>query len=216
MFDSRFLLSCLICLNFAFPAMADQFVWSDANADFLLNIPDNWSKTSARFSDDMVVFEAPGAQNFASCRVRVRDDHRFDIYPGVYDASVSKATVNREFWDEYMAGYSGHRLNVFNSEAGLGEAYASRIDMTFIDEHADKVLKRGFAFAGLHQGQVYVFECSSDYNMFDGYYSVFLNILSSFRMNSKDDFDMQGDYRSFMHDETLIIHNHDTLLDYAF
>lgn len=220
MFDSRPLRLALSfiagCLSFAPFAQAEQFVWSDKNQEFTINVPDDWARTSARFSDEVIAFQAPGQENFASCRVRVREDHRYDIYPPKYDAAIAQKVVGDQFWADYMGIYSGYRLNRFTPYAGLGEATASKVDVTFIDENGYKVLKRGMALAGLHQGQVYVFECASDYQVYHRFAPIFSNILASFQHRWRDLTHVGGDYRPFLNDRTWVIHHKDPVRDYRF
>ena len=161
----RFILVLLMCV-LAAPAMAADFVWQDNESGLSLVFPDDWGQVSGQMPGDVFTVVAPGANNFASCRLNVSDDRRFVIYPRRFDAAIQRVAVSDAFWQDYMGHYSGAILQRVRDGQGLANGVGSRADMVFIDETGGvKVLKRGFAFASLYQGEVTVFECSSDYHV---------------------------------------------------
>ena len=75
-------------------AQADYYVWKDAHSDIKLTYPDTWAQTSPYEPDTIVRVEAPGT-DMAECKIRVREDRRFLVYPQRYLAllpALSEAT----------------------------------------------------------------------------------------------------------------------------
>lgn len=214
---SRFILMVVLAFGIlTTPAFADVFVWKDADSGLSLSFPDRWAKVSNRNVADVLTVQAPGANDYASCRVQIRDDKRFAVYPRRYDAAVQKLNFSAGFWDEYLGLYEGARIHEVRDGQGLGHGIGSRVDMTFITPGQPHILKQGFALAALNGDQVFVFECSAEFDAYHKWYPVFQSVLKSVQKDQFRAFDPHGFYRSFLKDPVLRIHNRDAANLYSF
>lgn len=191
----------------AFPAAAGVFVWKDSASDVAVSFPDTWARVHNQKSNDILTIAAPGVHDYASCRVRVSDDKRFVIYPRSYARNIQHVYMSKDFWLDYFGEFSGVKAHHFYDDAGLGDAAASRVEVSFITPGQPKMLKRGFMHAGLYDGQIYVFECSAEYDAYDKWRPVFHSVLKSVQIDDQRGLGVTSGYRDFMADKPLLIHN---------
>lgn len=174
----RFLFVCLFAVTAA-PAMADVFVWQHHETGASVTFPDRWAVVGNQKSDDVLTIAAPGQRDFASCRMRIRDEGRFTIYPRKFDAALQRMHVSQDFWQQYFAEYDGTQIYRAYDGAGLGDATASRVEVGFITPGSPKMLKRGIVQAGLYDNKLYVFECSAENGAYLKWRPVFTEIFKS-------------------------------------
>ncbi len=72
---------------------------------------------------------------------------------------------------------------------------------------------RGFAFAGYEDGDLFIFECSSEYEAYPKWHPVFKSILKSGQKHLFASVQENGSYRRFQDDEAVRIIGRD-LLDF--
>ena len=78
----KFCLTVAVLLTFSFsPAKAEIFYIEDQDGRFSVSFPDLWRITSNMKPDDQLTVMGPGKNDLAMCRVRVREEGRFKIYP---------------------------------------------------------------------------------------------------------------------------------------
>ncbi|MGE4313304.1 MAG: hypothetical protein AB7E85_03410 [Pseudobdellovibrionaceae bacterium] len=175
-------LAFLICAT-PLVARADYFVWKDAKSGVSLSYPDTWRQINNYAPDDVLTIAAPGNDQ-AQCRVRVRDDGRFKIYPQRYQAAVQREAYSLEFWNEYLASYHDVMLHEVTDGAGLGQAFASMVKASYVTTHPMKnEIKTAIAAAGLYYDKAYILDCSSLAPAFAKYYPAFLSIYKSVDMD---------------------------------
>lgn len=182
-------------------AFADVFVWQDAETGLSLSFPDTWSVANTADSDDIIRIIAPSRDNEAECRVRVRTDRRFVIYPPRYDASVQKVAYDRAFWVDFLdQEYTEPTIETFNGSGGLGRGYGSSVLASFIVSGPESdSAKRGVAFAALYRDRAYIAECSALRGAYDKWNPIFRDIVKSIDFHKQSHELPTGHYRNFLY-----------------
>jgi hypothetical protein len=211
----RVLFGLLLCLV-AVPAFANSFVWKDKESGLTVAFPDRWHVVHNQKADDILTIQAPGENNFATCRLRVREDGRFKIYPRRFDANIQRSFFSNDFWSDYLGEYSGAVIQRVMDGQGLADGVAGRVDFVTIDETGPKVLKRGFALASFRGDALSILECSSDYQVFESYYPAFQGVLQSVRRDPQDPVSIFGYYRPFLNENPLLVENTRAIERYSY
>lgn len=203
-FIKSFLVGAILC-SAAFsvtssPARAEIFFVEDQDDRFSVSFPDLWKKVSNQKPDDKLTIIAPGVNDHAGCRVRVRGDRRFVIFPDKFNDDIQKVAFSREFWDDYLGEYNDIEVEFFKDEAGLGFGHASMIDASYETTGGPIVRKRGIMFASLYHDQLYVVECSSEESLHSKWRRSFLGVIKSVDFGKVTHENKSGHYRPFMGD----------------
>jgi hypothetical protein len=198
------LIAALTVGAFAAQAKADYFVWQDAKSGLSMSYPDTWGKISGRQPDDVFAIVAPKAEDDAVCRVRVRDDRRFVIYPPNMDKDVQKIAVSRDFWDSYLNEYKNVDLYGYTGGAGLGKGFGS-FAVTGYDGSVigPETHHRGIVVAALYAGKMYIIDCSAKASEFAKWQPQFLSIIGSVDFKKAHNELWTGHYRNFFADPAL-------------
>jgi len=190
--------------GFAGLAHADYFVWEDPKSGLSLSYPDTWAMVSQRQPDEIFSIIAPSSEgDDAVCRVRVRDDKRYLVYPPHMGRDVQTISYNREFWDDYLTEYDNVEL-YGNHDGGLGRGYGS-----FAVAGYDGALfspygkRRGIVSASLYFGKSYIVDCSARTEAFAKWQPLFLSIIGSVDFKKAHDELWSGDYRNFFADPRM-------------
>lgn len=204
---NKFLKSFLVCvavLSIA-PKMAraEIFYVEDQNDRFSLSFPDTWSMTGNQKPDDKLTIIAPGENNMATCRMRVREDKRYVIYPRKFADAIQKTAYSRQFWDEYLAEFDDVSVDFFKDEAGLGRGFASMAEVSFTTADQPIAKKRGIMFATLYNDRAFIIDCSSEESVYQNFRSDFLGVVKSVDLVKTMHEDVNGHYRSFDKDEPV-------------
>ncbi len=189
-----------LVMCFSVQARADIFVWQDPASDVSVAYPDRWSRGHNQQADDVLTVHAPytqGANDFASCRVRVRGDKRFTIYPRSYDPAIQHHALDQKFWADYLGDYRSVEVHAIYNDAGLGRGFASRAEISFVSSAGPKVQKRGFVYATIYNDKLYAVECSADRLAFERWQPSFGVVLDSLRIRSEHHLFVGANYRSF-------------------
>ena len=157
-------------------ARAEIFVFQDAGTKASLSVPDTWGQVNNQKPDDVVTFMAPGANDFAVCRLQVRDDGRFKIFPVRYSDEIQRQHYSAAYWDEYLARYDDVTMHGDWDNSGLGRGFASYAEASFVTPGSPKIAKRGLMFAARYGDQDYVFECSAQANAYHKWHNAFLSV----------------------------------------
>ena len=190
--------------GFAASAKADYFVWQDEKSGLTMSYPDTWAQISTRQPDDVYAIVAPAPADDAVCRIRVRNDRRFLIYPPNMDKDVQSIAVSKEFWDDYLNEYETVDLYGYTDGAGLGKGFGS-FAVTGYDGSVigPKTHHRGIAVASLYFGRIYVVDCSATASAFAKWQPQFLSIIGSVDFKKAHDELWTGNYRNFFADPAL-------------
>jgi len=160
-------------------AQAESFFYEDRDERFTLTFPDTWKRLNNQKADDQITIAAPGVNDYATCRVRVRKDRRYVIYPGKFDSDIQKVAYSRDFWNNYLGEFDDVVVDTFKDHSGLGKGYASMAEASYETAEGALVRKRGLMFATLYHDRVYVADCSSEESVFAKWKPAFLSVVKS-------------------------------------
>lgn len=198
------LIAALSVGAFATQARADYFVWQDEKTGLSMSYPDTWGKISTRQPDDIFAIVAPKPEDDATCRIRVRDDRRFVIYPPNMDKDVQKIAVSKDFWDSYLNEYKNVDLYGYTDDAALGKGFGS-FAVTGYDGSVigPETKHRGIIVAALYAGKMYIVDCSAKASEFAKWQPQFMSIIGSVDFKKAHNELWTGNYRDFFTDPNL-------------
>lgn len=196
-----FVLGAAVCLTFIPTAQAEVFYIEDKDDLFSISFPDSWAIINNQKADDKLTIAGPGPNEFATCRVRVRSDRRFAIYPYDLETDVQKLAYSYEFWTTYLGEYNDVQITTFRDEAGLGNGFASMAEASFETAEGPIVKKKAVMFASVYRNQMFAVECSAEETVYYKWKPAFLSIVKSLDFTDKRQKTPQGSYRGFLGDE---------------
>ncbi|HRQ61227.1 MAG TPA: hypothetical protein PLO23_06935 [Alphaproteobacteria bacterium] len=188
-------------------AHADYFYVQDPVTDISLSYPDTWRRVYNQKTDDVMTIAAPGVENFASCRMRMRDEPRYKIYPASFDGANARDLFTEEFWTEYLAEYPLARIDSIASDGGLGRGAGSVLEATYISFDDPRQQKQAIITASLYNNKIYILDCAAKVEHFERHYPSFRNIAKSVGFAKQTHELPGGDYRNFMADDPTFIRN---------
>ena len=192
----------VLSLPFADQAKADYFVWEDEKSGVSLSYPDTWHLTSNQKSGDIFTINGPNDfQDRPTCRLNVREDGRFEIYPPEHYRSIQKISYSQNYWEtEVKKNYRDANVLQFGDNAGLGRAFGSYIIVDYTDYKGQKPKDmRAIATAGYFAGDAYLFECKAERDGFDKWRPLFQSIQASIEFQPVFSPLPHGFYRNFVH-----------------
>lgn len=178
-------------------ANAEIFYVEDQGNRFSISFPDTWAKTSNQKPDDKLTIAAQGENEFVECRVRVRNEERYLIYPDKLAAQVQRQYVSQDFWKLYLGEYNEVEVNAFKDDSGLGAGHASMVEASYETADSTIVRKKALMFASSYGSNIYVVECSSEETVYDKWRQPFLSIVKSVDFDPVSHPDREGHYRDF-------------------
>ncbi len=216
-FLGSFLIAIAVLVSYVPSAHAEVYFWQDPVSKVSVTVPDTWRMSHGQKPGDVMTFWAPGVNDHASCRMRVRDDKRFVIYPQRYSDEVQRLNFSKDFWDAYVGEFKDAVVHETRDNAGLGRGFAGYADVSFVTAIGQKVEKRGIAFVSLYGDKAYVLECSAQVQAFNKWYKTFMSVAKSVDFR-KSIYEFPGaNYRSFLKDANVIIHGeHEADVYYAY
>lgn len=196
----------LVFVGAAATARADYFVWTDPKSGMTLSYPDTWAMLNQRQPDEVFAIIAPSdTGDDAVCRVKVRDDRRFLIYPPHLGRDVQTISYNKEFWNDYLGEYDN--VEIFGSidGSGLGRGYGSFVLAGYDAAiNTSQTRRRGIAASSLYFDKGYIVDCSSTAMTFEKWQPLFLSIMGSVDFKKTHDELWIGDYRNFFNDPRIM------------
>ncbi len=199
------LLAVILCFSVSGTALADYFVWQSAKTGVSLTFPDTWKIVSNKSPDDLVTVMAPSGRAHAACRMRARDDRRFEIYPPHYDAAIQQVGYSYDYMAAYLGEYDESEVLVMRNGAGLGRGYASYAIVSYEGAVQGPYMPRkALVFIGLYDNRVHILECSAHRDGFDQWQDLFLSIAGSVNYRKAGHETMTGHYRNFLGEERII------------
>lgn len=207
---SKCLLSCAAllvgALSFSSSAKAEIFYWQDADTKMSFTYPDRWDVRHNHQPDDIYAVAAPGANNHAICRLRVREDSRFAIFPEYFDSNIQRIAYSRQFWEDYLAEYDNPEIQSFYDGAGLGRGFASYANVTYTTASGPKMDKQALMFVSLYNKKAYIIECSAERASYAKWHPSFMSVVKSVNFRKEVNEAKNGYYRNF-YNGTLRIQN---------
>ena len=190
--------------SFSFDAKAEIFVVEDQDDRFSVSFPDTWAKVQNQKPDDKLTIAAQGVNEFVECRVRVRNEERYLIYPEKLAAEVQRQYISRDFWDLYLGEYDAVDVLRFKDDSGLGYGHASMVEAAYETADGKIVRKRGLMFASVYGSNLYILECSSEASVYDKWRPAFLGIVKSVDFERVSHPKREGHYRDFKGEEEQV------------
>ncbi len=218
---TRIALGSLLVIGFSstysYSVKAESFSYEDRDENFTISFPDTWKRVNNQKTDDEITIAAPGVNDYATCRVRVRKDRRYVIYPGKFDSDIQKVAYSRDFWNKYLGDYNDIVVDIFKDYSGLGRGYASMAEASYETAETVPVRKRGVMFATLYHDRVYIVDCSSEESVYYKWRPSFMSIVKSFEITSGVRHSkVHGYYRAFDNDKKVKVLGRDKLDTYSF
>ena len=183
-------------------AKADVIVWEDSKNGVTLTYPDDWRRVNNQDADIILTLAAPSGDDHAICKLRVREDKRYLIYPRHMDADVQKLTVNQEFWQNYIVDYYSPVFEIYYDEAGLGRGYGSYALAEFTDSYpGGDMRRRAMMLGSMYNGDIYIMECSAENDAYTQWAKAFLSLARSVDFDKTLHESYAGNYRDFLDSE---------------
>ena len=204
-FKRSFLLAALFCFIGVGSAKAEIFFVEDQENGFSVTFPDLWSRSHNQKPDDKLTLVGPGEPDFATCRVRVREDRRFLVYPRKFADSIQKVAYSHDFWNRYLGEYDDVSVDDFREPTGLGKGFGSFTEATYTTAEGTIMRKRGLMFASLYHDRAYIVDCSSEASVYYKWRPAFMGIVKSVDFEKVVHELPSGNYRNFLADEELVI-----------
>lgn len=190
----------LAFLCIAAPARADYFVWKDEKTGLSITFPDTWKVQNNLHPETILTIMAPSDNDQPVCKVNVREDKRFTIYPARYGDAVQRVAVSTPFWKSYLANYEKPAIDNVYDGAGLGRWFASYALASY-NQHFGTVLqtRRAIMFVSLYNDKLYVLECSSLNHAYERWALDFKGIIKSVDFKKAYHELPHGEYANFLH-----------------
>lgn len=180
-------------------ARADYFVWRDPGSGLSISFPDTWKVLSSKKPDEILTVMAPSDNAQPVCKVKVRDDRRYVIFPAGYGKDVQNVAVSVPFWKQYLGEYDGYNLARVYDGAGFGRWYASyAIGGYKVMNGTVLQLRRSLMFASLYNDKLYILECSALNHAYDEWAMMFQSVVKSVDFKKAHHEFPIGEYANFL------------------
>ncbi|MBK9585225.1 MAG: hypothetical protein KA099_10745 [Alphaproteobacteria bacterium] len=200
-----FFLAAVFCFIGINSAKAEVFFIEDQVNRFSISFPDLWIRINNQKPDDELTIAGPGEPDFAMCRVRVREDRRFLIYPRKFADSIQKVGYSRDFWNKYLGEYDDVYVDDFREPTGLGKGFGSFTEATYTTAEGTIMRKRGLMFASLYHDKAYIVDCSAEESVYEKWRPAFMGVVKSVDFEKVVHELPSGNYRNFMADPQVVI-----------
>lgn len=200
-----FLVLIILSLGFHSQAQAEVFYWKDPHTNMSLTYPDRWQVRNNLRPDDVFTVYAPGENDHAACRLRVRDDNRYTIYPEKFSHNIQHIAYSENFWRSYLAEYDDVNLTKVFDDSGLGRGVASMAEADYTIAVGPKMYKKSLMFVSFHNDQVYIVECSAEKHAYAKWYPSFLSVVKSIDFSKQINEYQGGYYRDFSGEKIRIL-----------
>lgn len=182
-------------------AKADYFAWKDPKSGLTLTFPDTWKMQNNIGGDTIFTAMGLSENDQPVCRVDVKEDRRYTIFPARYGDAVQKKAVSVPFWQSYLSQYDDYTLGRVHDGSGLGRWFASYALASY-GKHAGTVMqsRRAIMFASLYNDKLYVVECSALAHAYEKWQSNFRGIIKSVDFKKAYHELPTGDYANFLNE----------------
>lgn len=180
-------------------ARADYFVWQDDKSGLTLSFPDTWKMGNNAAPETVATILGPSDSGKPACRIDVRDDKRYVIFPTNRSDAIQRVAVSRPYWQKYLAQYDNYTIGGAYDGAGLGRGFASYAVASY-GRHFGSVLqtRRAIMFASLYAGKMYVVECAALAHEYERWEADFRGIIKSIDFKKINHELPTGEYANFL------------------
>ncbi len=187
-------------------AQADTIVWKDPVYGFTMSYPDSWTLNADDTPNTRLRVAGPYAENIATCRMKVIDDGRLQIYPKSLMTEAVDQKLDMAFWEKETGQYADAKITDYYAPASLGDkGDATAVKVTFnLEDGKKKWPMQGVMIASVYGNHRYVASCSSRTEVYGQFSSLFMSILDSVQLDDRYHPFPQGYYRDFLADPHIV------------
>lgn len=190
----------VVVLAFPGVARADYFAWQDEKSGLTITFPDTWKMQNNAGPDTILTVAGPSLDNDQPmCRVDVRNDGRYTLFPARYGDAVQRVAVSQPFWEKYLGQYSGYTLGRMHDGSSLGRWWASFALASYNKDFGTVIQsRRAIMFASLYNDKLYVVECSAMAHGYERWDANFRGIIKSVDFKKAYHELPTGEYANFL------------------
>jgi hypothetical protein len=113
-------------------AHADVFVYNDPDFDYSVTYPDTWRLNVPDAGTKRFRIAPMHGQDQVECAMSAVKDGRLNLYPAKLMDKAVPATLDQSFWaEDVLPDYPNYHVLKFHAPAGLGQGYASSVQITW-------------------------------------------------------------------------------------
>jgi hypothetical protein len=173
-------LICFLLFLTTSSAKADVFVWKDPEFNIDLVYPDDWRVQFNAHPDLKLHILAPQGRDFAACKVNVKRDARYKVYPIKYTTRINSIVFNAENIREHFVEEDYPSVIARNDFAAIGKADAVYAEVRYVGrQQGVSVPMQALVFATLYGDMNFVFECEAAAQNWAYWKPIFMNIAKS-------------------------------------
>lgn len=196
----RFLSFLLVFLS-PLTAKADYFVWQDEKSGLSVTFPDTWKMQNNVHPDTVLTVMGASPNDQPVCRIDVREDKRYTIFPPRYGDAVQEVAVSTPFWNRYLQQYDSYNIENVYDNAGLGRWHASYALASYTRRFGSVIQqRRAIMFASLYNDTMFMIECSALNDGYERWALDFQSVIKSVDFEKAYHEIPTGDYANFLED----------------
>ncbi len=196
------ILFLILCLSiFSIQAQADVFIWKDSDTGVKASFPDTWKIIHNQQPDTILTVIAPDSDAMPICRLRYREDKRFQMYPVQFESDIQKVAYSRNFWADYLNGqYRDLNMTHEMDQSGLGKSFASHTFFNYMgDPEETDAFRQGIGFASHYFDFGLIAECTANQTGYPDWVQQFTTFFGSIDYPTIYGTHVNGKYRDFIH-----------------
>ncbi|MGM0422643.1 MAG: hypothetical protein ACQEQL_06050 [Pseudomonadota bacterium] len=113
-------------------AHADVFVYNDPDFGYSVMYPDTWRMNVPDSGTERFRIAPMHGQDQVECAMSAVKDGRLNLYPQKLMDKAVPATLDQSFWaEDVLPDYPNYHVLKFHAPAGLGQGYASSVQITW-------------------------------------------------------------------------------------
>lgn len=198
--------AALLLLGLCAPAQAEVFFWRDPVFKIGFVFPDDWRVQTNGDPDVRIEILAPQGQDFATCRIRAKDDGRFSMYPDIYNQRVNSVVFDVAGLYQHWVDYDNVRMIHRSDYAALGKASAVYAEATYTRDIPVRGLPmRSFVLATLYGHLNVMFECEAAAVNWGYWVPQFMNMARTVDFPLNQHNTLNGWYRRYQDDGYIVM-----------
>lgn len=199
----RVLFFTLSLMAITVPAKADIYIWEDAETNVKASFPDTWKLINNQDPNTILTVLAPDQETMPICRLKVKEDNRFRMYPVQFESEIQKVAYSNNFWDDYLhEQYADVQMPLQLDESGLGKSFASHALFNYSGEPAEnEEFRQGIGFASHYFDFAVIAECTANQTGYPDWVPQFMQFFSSIDYPTVYGTHVNGEYRDFINND---------------
>lgn len=162
------------------PAKAEVFVWQDAEFAVQFVYPDDWRPQFNPHPDVKLHVLAPQGRDFAACKISLKKDMRYVMYPSRYTTRINSIVFDVNGIKEHFVERDNVSVIYRNDFSAIGKADAVYADIRYVGrQNGVPVPMQVMMFATLFGDMNFVFECEAAAQNWVYWRPIFINMAQS-------------------------------------